>query len=263
MNDPRSPGQPPTARTPRLRGLGCALLPVLLVIGLIAAGFVWGPRLIQQVTGQSDLPPLPFEDRTSPEHAAEVRAQAVDHLNSAGWIDQDAGIAHIPIEAAMAQLAETGLPVGMQPDSAEADPAPSDEPANTDEDTGDDATEDTEGDSAESPGDEAGQEADEEAASAEIDLSQVTYQEHVLPIFETYCGECHGADDPEEQLELTRYRTTMVGSENGPVIEPGDPANSYLVELVVEGRMPKDADPLPQHEIDIIIAWVEAGAPEQ
>jgi mono/diheme cytochrome c family protein len=90
----------------------------------------------------------------------------------------------------------------------------------------------------------------------------VNYEEHVLPIFEQHCAKCHGAEDPEEGLELTRYRTAMVGSMNGPVIEPGDPENSYLVDQIVSGRMPKEGEKLSQAEIDTIIAWIEAGAPE-
>jgi hypothetical protein len=49
---------------------------------------------------------------------------------------------------------------------------------------------------------------------------------------------------------------------NGPVIEPGDPDNSYLVELIVKGEMPKRGDPLSPDQIEIITAWIEAGAPE-
>ena len=96
-----------------------------------------------------------------------------------------------------------------------------------------------------------------------VDLTNLTYLDDVLPIFEKHCEECHGAEDPEEGLELTRYRTSIVGSMNGPVIEPGDAANSYLVDQIVSGKMPKRGDPLSQAEIDIIVAWIEAGAPEE
>jgi mono/diheme cytochrome c family protein len=104
--------------------------------------------------------------------------------------------------------------------------------------------------------------ATDTSTDTEVDLTNVNYQDHVLPIFEEHCAECHGAEDPEEGLELTRYRTAIVGSMNGPVIEPGDPDNSYLVELIVKGEMPKRGDPLSPDQIDIITAWIEAGAPE-
>lgn len=41
-------------------------------------------------------------------------------LNSAGWIDQKAGIAHIPIDRAIDLVAQRGLPVRPQPQLAPA-----------------------------------------------------------------------------------------------------------------------------------------------
>jgi hypothetical protein len=39
------------------------------------------------------------------------RAQEEEILNSYGWVDQQAGVAHIPIEQAIEILAARGLPV--------------------------------------------------------------------------------------------------------------------------------------------------------
>jgi hypothetical protein len=54
----------------------------------------------------------------------------------------------------------------------------------------------------------------------------------------------------------------MAGSFNGSVIEPGDVEGSYLIEQVVNGRMPKRGEPLSPEEIEIITVWVEADAPD-
>jgi hypothetical protein len=40
--------------------------------------------------------------------------QEVQRLNSYGWVDQQAGIARIPIDRAMALLAQRGLPTRPQ-----------------------------------------------------------------------------------------------------------------------------------------------------
>ena len=245
MKDTRSTGEETTRRSLRSFPLGYIAIAAILLIALVAGGIILGGCLADLRPDQNSSPPLPFEDRTSPEQLAAHEAQAIERLNSSGWVDPEAGIAHIPIETAMELLAERGLPVYVA--TQETDPPAAEETAPP-------AGEEAEGEGAGSEG---------TAASPDVDLSQVTYQEHVLPIFETYCGECHGAEDPEEQLELTRYRTALVGSMNGPVIELGDPDNSYLVKQIVEGRMPKDADPLSPEDIEIIIAWIEAGAPEQ
>ncbi len=53
----------------------------------------------------------------------------------------------------------------------------------------------------------------------------------------------------------------MAGSMNGPVIEPGNVENSYLIEQIVTGKMPKKEPRLLPAEIRLITAWVEAGAP--
>jgi hypothetical protein len=52
----------------------------------------------------------------------------------------------------------------------------------------------------------------------------------------------------------------MAGSDNGPVVIPGDASASSLVELIISGDMPRRAPKLPAAEIDIISAWVDAGA---
>lgn len=233
MNNSQSKVEPMTPRKTR-RGLGCIVAVAVLLLAVAGAAVIWGQRVLDLLPTQTQAPSLPIEDRTSPEQLAEQRTREMRRLHSFGWVDQDAEIVHIPIERAIALVAENGLPVGevMPEDNAPPDGEP------------------------------AGDTPTDVAADPPIDPATLTYQKDILPIFEEYCGECHGAEDPEENLELTRYRPAMVGSQNGPVIEPGDPDASYLVEQIVEGRMPKDRDPLPQHAINTIIAWITAGAPE-
>ena len=48
----------------------------------------------------------------------------------------------------------------------------------------------------------------------------------------------------------------------GPFVVPGDPANSQLVYLLRGdeiARMPPDG-PLPPADVDLIVAWIQAGA---
>ena len=213
-----------SSRTNRRRG--GALVLALLLIGLVIALVRWGPRRQDQPFNQAATVSLGINDHTSPQQLAALREQAIVRLNGYGWVDEEAGRAHIPIDRAIALVAENGLPVGtMTTDTGEQAVATSVDPAS-------------------------------------LDLQNVNYEDDVLPIFEEHCSECHGSEEPEEELELTRYRTAMIGSINGPVIVPGDPDNSYLVEQIVSGRMPKRGDPLSSTEIETIIAWIAAGAPE-
>jgi hypothetical protein len=100
------------------------------------------------------------------------------------------------------------------------------------------------------------------AAEPEVNLAEVSFQQHVLPIFEQNCLKCHGGEEMEEGLDLSTVESIMAGSWNGSVVEPGDLENSYLIEQIVTGRMPKDAPDLSPTEIEIISAWVENGAPD-
>jgi hypothetical protein len=60
-----------------------------------------------------------------PDPSAELAALKADEqarLNHYGWVDRDAGIAHIPISRAIEILAKTGLPVPAQAATPEQKP---------------------------------------------------------------------------------------------------------------------------------------------
>lgn len=103
-------------------------------------------------------------------------------------------------------------------------------------------------------------------APALLSAGAVSFKNEVFPIFERRCIKCHGGVNNGEQrveegLKLTSYEEIMAGSMNGPVIEPGNVENSYLIEQIVTGKMPKKEPRLLPAEIRLITAWVEAGAP--
>jgi mono/diheme cytochrome c family protein len=88
----------------------------------------------------------------------------------------------------------------------------------------------------------------------------VSFARDVQPIFEQVCVKCHGGDKIEEGLVLNTYADVMQGSNNGPVVVPGDPANSLMVDLIKQGKMPKRGPKLLPKQIQAIVAWVTAGA---
>ena len=92
-------------------------------------------------------------------------------------------------------------------------------------------------------------------------VAAITFSGDVRPLLERRCINCHGGKDGiKGGLSLRSYADLMKGGESGAVIVAGDPANSLLVELITTGEMPKRAPKLPQEEIDLISAWVAAGA---
>ena len=96
--------------------------------------------------------------------------------------------------------------------------------------------------------------------SSPIEAGPVSYMQQVSPLFQSACGDCHGGDEPELGLDLTSYEAAMEGSDYGTVIEAGDADGSLLIDMVVAGEMPVDADLLSEEEIEMIRSWIDAGA---
>jgi len=98
------------------------------------------------------------------------------------------------------------------------------------------------------------------AAATEPATAPISFAGDVMPIFESRCINCHGGDQTREGLDMKTYESLMAGSENGPVVAPGDSNNSKLVELLLNGKMPKRGPKLTPAETQTIVDWVDAGA---
>lgn len=97
-------------------------------------------------------------------------------------------------------------------------------------------------------------------ALAEVTNATISFASDVLPIIESRCVNCHGGREIEEGLLLRTYDEIMAGSDNGPVIIPGDTEGSLLVELITTKEMPKKGPKLTPPQIQTITDWVAAGA---
>jgi nitrate/TMAO reductase-like tetraheme cytochrome c subunit len=85
-----------------------------------------------------------------------------------------------------------------------------------------------------------------------------TYTANIQPIFQAKCGACHG-DAKTAGLRLTVYADALAGSAKGPVIVPGDSANSKLVTI----QSGKHFANLTNEELDLVKQWIDGGAPEK
>lgn len=88
---------------------------------------------------------------------------------------------------------------------------------------------------------------------------EITFAGTVGPILTARCGSCH-AQNGLAGLNLTTYAGIMRGSDNIPVIVPGDASNSELV--IVQTSEPPHFGQLSPAELELIINWINAGAPE-
>ncbi len=89
--------------------------------------------------------------------------------------------------------------------------------------------------------------------------SSLTWDSSIGALFQAKCTTCHGAG-ALGGLNLATYADAMKGGNSGPVIVPGDAANSLLVKKQQAGNHPGQ---LTAEEIAQVIEWINAGALEK
>ena len=101
------------------------------------------------------------------------------------------------------------------------------------------------------------------AALTSFALAQekITYDEHVLPVFQQACLNCHNPDKTKGGLDLSSFAGTMKGSSGGKIAEPGDPGSTLIsvVQQTAEPKMPPEGDKLSNDQIQILKRWIEGG----
>ena len=88
----------------------------------------------------------------------------------------------------------------------------------------------------------------------------VSFSQQIAPIFHNKCGSCHNSRNAKGRFSITSYTDILSSGESGGAIEPGNVVDSLLCQLLSDGSMPKDGDPLLEDEIELINRWVEIGA---
>ncbi len=89
----------------------------------------------------------------------------------------------------------------------------------------------------------------------------LTFEKDIRPIFRAHCFDCHGMSKKVEgELDLRLVRFMVKGGESGPAIEPGNPAESYLLQRVKDGEMPPGEQRVPDDQIATLQSWIANGA---
>jgi mono/diheme cytochrome c family protein len=90
-----------------------------------------------------------------------------------------------------------------------------------------------------------------------------SFTSDVLPIFQSKCAVCHGSMGG---WDASSYKTVMESGAHAPVVIPGDAANSLLAQKIQgtqqEGAIMPPTGKMSDAEIQTIIEWINAGAPE-
>src|SRR6185312_4284658 len=87
------------------------------------------------------------------------------------------------------------------------------------------------------------------------------FEKQVRPVLVNRCQACHGAKKQEGGLRLDSREAIAAGIDGSPVMVPGDPDKSRLVQVVrYDGdvQMPPEGK-LPDAELASLIAWIKMG----
>ncbi|MCS1407485.1 MAG: hypothetical protein M2R45_00643 [Verrucomicrobia subdivision 3 bacterium] len=91
------------------------------------------------------------------------------------------------------------------------------------------------------------------------------FVEYILPILESTCTDCHGADKQKAGLRLDSIAAVLKGSKEGAVVKAGNPDESPLYQRITlspddDDIMPPKGDPLSRAQTDLIKLWIVSGA---
>lgn len=90
-----------------------------------------------------------------------------------------------------------------------------------------------------------------------------SWEKHIVPLLTKYCVGCHGAQDPEADLQMHTFAALRRGGESGPIVVPGQPDASLIwrrVSGIDEPKMPPEDSPQPnEEELQVLREWIATG----
>jgi len=90
---------------------------------------------------------------------------------------------------------------------------------------------------------------------------KITFEDHVFPIFQQVCLNCHNPDKARGGLDLSTFGGTLKGGSGGKIVEPGDLSSTLvtLVKQTAEPVMPPEGEKLGAEQIALLEQWIEGG----
>jgi mono/diheme cytochrome c family protein len=88
------------------------------------------------------------------------------------------------------------------------------------------------------------------------------FETHIRPVLAQQCFACHSAQK-SGGLRLDSREDLLAGGKDGPVVVPGDPDRSMLIQALKHSgnlKMPKGGTRLTDEQIDFFATWVKDGA---
>jgi mono/diheme cytochrome c family protein len=92
-----------------------------------------------------------------------------------------------------------------------------------------------------------------------VDGRQLVFSRDIAPILVQNCGRCH-IDQQRGMFSLATVNALSEGLGGAPVIIPGKPEESQLIELVEDGTMPPGDARLSDTDVEKLKKWIANGA---
>lgn len=89
----------------------------------------------------------------------------------------------------------------------------------------------------------------------------LTYDATFKALFEGRCVYCHSGPEAEAGLDLSSYEGLIAGGADGPVIVPGNPAESLLVQI--QSGSQEHFGQVLDDELTALEEWIASGAEQQ
>jgi formate dehydrogenase gamma subunit len=89
--------------------------------------------------------------------------------------------------------------------------------------------------------------------------ADLTWDGAVSALLQQKCAACHGSAQVAG-LSMLTYADIMAGGADGPVVLPGDSANSPIIQIQTAGGHAVELSP---EELQLIADWIDAGAAEK
>ncbi len=89
----------------------------------------------------------------------------------------------------------------------------------------------------------------------------ITFEKHILPIFQTRCLNCHGSGKRSAGLDLRTVAAMIKGGAGGTSLVPGQPDMSPVWDTIKGDTMPPGkATKLTATQKEIVEKWIRSGA---
>ena len=99
-------------------------------------------------------------------------------------------------------------------------------------------------------------------SSAAEEAAKITFEDHVYPILDSKCLNCHNTDEAKGGLDLSSFGAAMTGGSGGEIVLSGDPKASRLYTLAAhleEPLMPPKGTSATEAEMKVIADWITGG----